>query len=181
MENPFLIPGYIVMEIPEITAEKIRFMRSWYDSERADLPVEITIMGSSGAGTIAADEKLENVIAAVDAAAKKFTPFETGFDRIERFVFTDIFYLTLKNSEKFREIHNYFLNSGIKFNPVQYPVFFPHCTIKLLTETSAQEAADLFKTVPLKDSFIMNRISVYTLESERVPRLLYSTVIGIEK
>lgn len=174
MENPFSIPGYIVLEVPEAIAEKIRFMRSWYDSERADLPVEITVIGSSGAGTIANDEKLETVIAAVDCAAKKFSPFETGFVRIERFISTDIFYLTLKNPEKFREIHTYFLNSGIKFNPVQYPVFFPHCTIKLLTETSAQEANDLLNTVPLKQPFIIDRISVYTLENERLPKLLYS-------
>jgi 2'-5' RNA ligase len=177
MEKPFLTPGYIVMEMPEVVAEKIKFMRSWYDSIRADLPVEITITGSSGVGTIAPDETLENVIDVVNGAVNKFIPFETAFDKIERFAGTDVFYFTMKNPEKFRGIHNYFLNSGIKFNPVQYPEFLPHCTIKLLTETSAQEAADLFNTVPMKEPFIMDRISIYTLKNDLISNLLYSAAM----
>ena len=174
----FSEPTYIVLDIPSPVAEKVQLIRSWFDAERAELPVEITLAGSSGLGRIAENENNEKVFRILTDMASRIEPFKSSFERVERFPGTEIFYFSVSAPEKFIEIHRRIASSGIKFNPTAYPVYKPHCTLKLFSESAEQEIRDLLNTAPLNSDFLLNTMSVYELRDGTSPKQLFSVKLG---
>lgn len=174
----FNFPTYIVLEIPSPAAEKIQLIRSWFDTERAEMPVEITVAGSSGLGTIAESEDPQKVFSLLTQTAARLKPFRTSLGRVERFPDSETFYFTLSSPEKFIEIHGLIASSGIKFNATPYPVYKPHCTLKLFSESSEQEIRDLLNMAPLNSDFLIDTLSVYSLRNETSSECLFSAKLG---
>jgi hypothetical protein len=54
-------PTFIVLEVPPPVADVIRRWRERFDPVVATFPVEITLTGSSGVGTLASDQDREEV------------------------------------------------------------------------------------------------------------------------
>ena len=66
---------YIVLELPEPTASKIRKIRVEQGDEfQTSMPTEITIVGSSGVGCIAQDQDPDELFKVIDEIATSTPP-----------------------------------------------------------------------------------------------------------
>lgn len=174
----FDLPTYIVLDVPQPASEYIKALRRRFDPERADVPVEITITGSSGLGTIASGQNPVQVFRTVSEIASKFIPFNTSFLRIKKFRGTGITYFELANQLNFIQIHNAFASSPIKFNVNPFP-FTPHCTIRLKRGIRIKEIREAILTAPQEYEFFLSSMSVYTYEDEKMKsKLIYRTHLG---
>lgn len=155
-------PTFFVADISSPMAERIRKIRGIYDPKRVLLPVEITLTGSSGIGSITPGEDLEEVLAKMEKVAKEFAPFSARFAKLERFPSTDIYFFSLLDEAPFVKLHEALRDSGIKFLPNPFP-FRPHCTVSLRVQAEETELLDLiFQEVP-EEEFPIEFLSCYTL------------------
>jgi len=171
-------PCYVVLEIPEPMATKIRRFRRLFDKSRAKLPIEITLTGSCGLGLISKGQDFDGIFALVDKVAAAEPPFDVAFeDKVESFNSSDTFYLGFRNTEPFKRLHKAMAESGIHFDPSPYP-YTPHCTIKLRSKPKDEELFDLFFLKPPAGYFKLDTISVYSLTTPLSPLLLHSVKLG---
>ncbi len=171
-------PAYIVLDIPSPMAEKIQDYRRKFDAERAALPVEITVTGSSGVGTISPGQNWNEVFALVDKVAASISPFESEFYKVERFENTNIFYLTFRNPSKYENVHKKLANSGVKFDPSPFP-YKPHCTIKLVSVPDDNELLELFFMEIPRSRFVIDTLSIYSFDPKELRcELLHKAELG---
>ncbi|OGV38510.1 MAG: hypothetical protein A2020_13190 [Lentisphaerae bacterium GWF2_45_14] len=174
----FDLPTYIVLDVPPPASDYIKAMRRRFDPERADVPVEITIAGSSGLGTIAAGQRPDLVFRTIADVASKFSPFVSSFLRVKKFRGTGIIYFEPANPLNFIQIHFALESSGILFNPNPFP-FTPHCTIRLKKGIRIGEIRESLLMTPPECEFSLKTISVYSYENEKMKsKLLYRSYLG---
>ncbi len=171
-------PTYVVLNIPAPAADIVKDIRRRFDPDRADYPVEISVSGSNGIGSIIEGQDSVEVFAAIDRIAADLKPFSTSFREIRQFENTGIFYFTMAYPEKFVEIHDMVVSSGIWFTPNRFP-YEPHCTICLNNATLTEsDVAALCAIKPPQEEFIINTISVYELNSVDDGQLLHRCNFG---
>jgi len=174
----FNLPTYIVLDVPPPASNYIKKLRQRFDPERAGVPVEITITGSSGLGTIVPEQDPALVFRTVSEIASKFTPFQTSFLRVKKFRGTGITYFELANPLNFIQIHNAFSSSPIEFNKNPFP-FTPHCTIRLKKGIRIKEIRESILTAPPEYEFFLTSLSIYTYDDEKMKsKLLYRSHLG---
>ncbi|MFA7230719.1 MAG: 2'-5' RNA ligase family protein [Victivallaceae bacterium] len=172
VKDIFQASTYIVLNVPSPVADRVKEIRRCFDPDRSHLSVEITLAGSGGLGTVMAGQNPEETFAKLAGIAKSITPFEAEFGHVERFPDTGIYYYTLKQPEHFINVHNMLFASGIKFNPIKYP-FTPHCTLKLALKTECSEDDFISRIQPPHETFVINTMSIYSLEEKDEPKLLH--------
>ena len=172
-EDIFSDPSYIVLNVPSPFADKVRAIRSLIDPSRANLAVEISLCGSNGRGIISPGQNSEAVFTEIDAIAQSFKAFKATFGEVKRFPDTGIFYYTLLDPEPFIKLHELFVQSTIGFEPSGFP-YEPHCTLKLSPQTEYSEDDIIKKLAPPRQSFIIDTLSIYSINKEtQNPRLLH--------
>jgi 2'-5' RNA ligase len=169
-------PTYIVLKIPEPLSSVIKNIRSRFDADRGTLPVEITIAGSSGLGTICPGQDTDKVFKEIDEIAARFNPFRTSFGKVKKFPGTDIFFFELSNRNAFNKIHRAFACSGIKFVRNDFP-FVPHCTLKLLGKATEKEIKELLTVIPPRQKFVIDILAVYMYEDIEA-KLVHEAKLG---
>lgn len=137
-------------------------MRDRFDPVLAELPVEITVVGSSGIGTLAKDQDETEVFRIVDRLAKRIPQFLTSFKRVARFPQTDVFYLAPDHPEKFFDIQKAITATDIRFDESPFP-YTPHCTIRQVGKVSDEDGQALLSLEPPKQEFSLDVLSVYEL------------------
>lgn len=166
----FTAPSYIVLDLPAAQGAELISIRSRFDAYTASLPPEITVAGSSGIGTIAADQNADQIFEIVECVGQEHLPFVTSFVSIERFSGTYVFWLKPKDRNPFDALQRSLLEGGIKF--LSHPFLFnPHCTIStnhLLTQTQIN---NLLNTPFPKQEFFLSTLSVYQLVEGRASLL----------
>jgi 2'-5' RNA ligase len=177
MGGTISLPTYIVIELPEPMATKIRRFRKLFDKERAALPAEITITGSCGVGPISRDQDLDDTISLIDGVAAAHQPFDAAFDKLAWFSSSHTYYLSFKDPAPFKALHDDLAKSGIHFDPTPYP-FTPHCTLKLRKRPADEELFDLFFLKIPKSHFTIDTLGVYCLHSKVEPQLLHRVKLG---
>lgn len=166
----FDFDSYIVLDIPSPVQENVMDIRkNCRDDFRIKLPVEITLAGSSGVGAISNDESFENVCKILDQIALETKPIEASFGDVLRFEGSDIFVFTLKNEIDFVNLHKRIANSGIKFEEIRHP-YKPHCTLSSRSPITEDEANKIMQ-LKLKDTFILDTISIYVMDKLPMTRL----------
>lgn len=172
IKDIFHAPTYIVLNVPSPVADRVKEIRRCFDPDRAHMSVEITLAGSGGLGTVMAGQNPEKIFSRLAGIAKLIAPFEAAFGHVERFSETGIYYYTLKEPEHFINVHNMLAASGIKFNSTKYP-FTPHCTLKLALKTEFSEEEFISCIQPPHETFVINTMSIYSLEEKNEPKLLH--------
>ncbi len=168
----FEYPTYIVLELPNEISDKVMSIRkSHKDVFRSALPVEITVVGSSGVGTISKGQDEQVVFSKVNDIAKKIKPFKLSFKEVKRFPGTDIFVLKVKDETKIREIHELFKTSGFKLDEISSE-FEPHCTLRSRSPITQEDEEELFN-ITIEDEFVVDTLSVYMLNKLPI-KLLHS-------
>ncbi|MCA9659475.1 MAG: 2'-5' RNA ligase family protein [Myxococcales bacterium] len=136
-------PTYVCLDIPDPYREKVREIRRTFCDRLTNFPVEITVAGSSGVGSISVDADWASVEPKLLSVCAKTAPIVARFGGVVRFPGTDTFVLSLGNPIPFQTIHERLKDSGIPFEPSPFP-FFPHCSLRMSGELSPADISHLF-------------------------------------
>lgn len=169
---------YIVLELPEPISSTIHNLRDELgDDFQASMPNEITIVGSSGVGTIALDQDPGEFFKAINKIAASTPPITVSFDKIHRFPGTDIVVMKLKDETLVRSLYQKFAESGIKFQDTKF-AYEPHCTLRSKSPLTDQEMEELSK-LKIEGDFTLRTLSVYAMPPPG--RLLHTVQLGSDK
>ena len=122
-------PSYIVAEIPEPVRSQVQAMRDSLNTLTANLPVEITLAGSSGVGPIPAGTDWLLIERHLDRTLSDFASFRARFSAIRTFPQTSIFFLEPFDRSPFDQLHQKLRMSLIPFSGIRWP-YHPHCTLR---------------------------------------------------
>ena len=166
----FATPTYIVLDIPDPVAAEVIALRARYDENTARLPAEITIVGSSGVGTLASHQDPDALFRAIQRVGQRHLPFISAFVSMERFPGVQVFWLKPRDRTPFDDLQRGLIAEGLAFNPSPF-TFTPHCTVSATVQLSPQQETELLATnVPMKE-FTLSRLSVYQLFEGRASLL----------
>jgi 2'-5' RNA ligase len=152
-------PTYIVLELPAELATMIREMRARYRPDYVSLPVEITLIGSSGAGVLEPAQSDVDVIARVNEIARCASPLKVGFDNVETFPRSGVYFFPPVPREPFDMLHSRLLEAGIRCQPSRFP-FRPHLTIARI-KSPTLGLRILTEAAPAGD-FTIDHIAIYS-------------------
>ncbi|HYH12427.1 MAG TPA: 2'-5' RNA ligase family protein [Thermomicrobiales bacterium] len=151
---------FIVLDLPErVGVQILRIRHLFRDPYRTELPVEITVAGSSGVGVMVPGQSRASVFATLDAIAMETAPFAASFGPVKRFPNTDIFVLSLRDRAPFDALHHRIVESGIRFQESPHD-FTPHCTLCRRSPLGGEDVAALMAT-EVPGEFTIDTLAVY--------------------
>jgi 2'-5' RNA ligase len=159
-------PSYIVAEIPEPVRSGIQALRDSFPTPTALLPVEITLLGSSGIGPVPAGTPIGLIEDQIDSLFSTVAPWEVSFSGIRIFPHTSIAYLAPADRRPFDDLHGMLRDSCIPHSVSPFP-YNPHCTVRSGNATPQELSRVLGHAFPTK-SFMIDTISVYDLNLESI-------------
>ncbi len=164
-------PTYIVAELPASISEWVTKVRNEIEPAISHFPVEITIAGSSGVGSITHGQSLKEVTEAIQNVLLKFEFSEFEFKKINNFPNTPIYFVE-PTREPFDSIHNAIINSGIKFEKSDFP-YNPHCSLKGYTQVTDEQLKYLNSLKVPVGKFKIQAISIYEMDGLQ-PTMLWT-------
>jgi 2'-5' RNA ligase len=154
---------YVVLDMPPPIWNHVKSIRELYASSLTILPVEITVIGSSGIGTFHKEQEIDAAFELIDSVAANFAPFTTAFRRVTTFPNTGVFYYEPNDPQPFIELQTDIVSAGLKFNESPFP-FTPHCTI-VKFDNPSQELVNEIMSLPVpREMFELDALSVYSLD-----------------
>jgi 2'-5' RNA ligase len=166
---------YVVLDMPAAQwTRQVMALRQRYDPDRAKIPVEITIIGSSGIGALENDQDPNETFKIIDELASRIDPIIFQFEKIASFPGTNLFYFAPSDPAPFISLQQAIVATGLKFKASPYP-YTPHCTIVDLREDRSVNSRNEILSLPVPTELItLDEIKLYSLNgSECNP--LYGT------
>jgi 2'-5' RNA ligase len=172
---------FILAELPEEIAERVRSINERYDPKLARYkPPHITLTGSSGAGPIPPSVDVEEMRGKLEPITSTTAPLELSFGKPHRFMQTDIVTLPIDPHGPIRLLHDRLLTSGLPFTRARY-TFSPHCTLSLYQSLDREAVRELLKT-RITEPFVIDAIQLYhTRDPQPSRKLLELPLIGGSK
>ena len=168
---------YIVLDVPQAVWDHVNSIRERYGSRLAMLPVEITVIGSSGIGTFTAEQEPVTAFRLVDRVASMFAPIKTSFRRVTRFPNTGVFYYEPADPQPFIELQRKLVSTGLKFKESPFP-FTPHCTIVKFDQPSEELINEIMSLPVPNGQFVLDMLSIYSLNGYDSRLLHRAKLIG---
>lgn len=168
---------FVLAELPGDAGIMVRDIQQRYDPKLARLtPPHITLVGSSGVGSIPTDTPVERIRAALAPIAASTAPLSLPFGPPHRFMQTDIVSLPLDQNGPLRMLHERLARSGLPFRRAKF-MFSPHCTLSFyptLTPDSERELLALRVNAPC----IVERLQVYLTRDPQPSKKLFELELG---
>lgn len=168
---------FVLAELPGEAGALVREIQQKYDPKLARLtPPHITLVGSSGVGSIPTDTPVSRIRAALEPIAATTEPMSLKFGAPHRFMQTEIVSLPLDVHGPLRTLHERIARSGLPFRPARF-MFSPHCTLSFyptLTLTNEREMLALRVDAPC----IVERLQVYLTRDPQPSRMLFELGLG---
>jgi 2'-5' RNA ligase len=162
---------FILAELPEEIAERVRAINERYDPKLARYkPPHLTLTGSSGAGPIPPSTTVEEMREKLERITNETAPITLSFQPARRFMQTDIVVLPIDSHGPLRVLHDQIITSGLPFTRARY-TFSPHCTLSLYQSLDAESVRELLKT-RIPEPFVINAIQVYHTRDPQPSRKL---------
>jgi len=162
---------FILAELPEEIAERVRAINERYDPKLARYkPPHITLTGSSGAGPIPPSVDVEELRTKLEPITTTTAPLTLSFGLPQRFMQTDIITLPIEPHGPIRLLHDKLITSGLPFTRARY-TFSPHCTLSLYQSLDRNAVRELLKT-RIKESFVVDAIQLYHTRDPQPSRKL---------
>ena len=162
---------FILAELPEEVAERIRELNERYDPKLARYkPPHITLTGSSGVGPIPPSVSVEEIRERLEPIAAETAPITISFQTPQRFMQTDIIVLPIDSHGPLRILHDRIITSGLPFARSRY-TFSPHSTLSLYQSLDANSVRELLST-RLPEPFVINAMQVYHTRDPQPSRKL---------
>ena len=174
------LPSYVVAEIPEPIRSEIQALRESFGTSTALLPVEITLLGSSGVGPIPAGTPIRVIKEQIDLLFAPIAPWNVSFAEIRAFPNTAIAYLAPVDRNCFDRIHAILRASAIPHTESAFS-FNPHCSLRSGAATPEELLRVLKHSFPV-EPFRIDTISVYDFDSSAVHcNLVYRRTLTAER
>jgi 2'-5' RNA ligase len=162
---------FILAELPEEIAERVRAINERYDPKLARYkPPHITLTGSSGAGPIPPSVPVEEMKQALDPIAASTAPLTLSFGPPQRFMQTNILVLPIDPHGPIRVLHDRIITSGLHFTRARY-TFSPHCTLSLYQSLDRNAIRELL-TTRITEPFVISAIQLYHTRDPQPSRKL---------
>jgi len=162
---------FILAELPEEIAERVRAINERYDPKLARYkPPHITLTGSSGAGPIPPSTDVEEMREKLEPITATTAPISLSFQLPRRFMQTDIVVLPIDSHGPLRVLHDKLITSGLPFTRARY-TFSPHCTLSLYQSLDPKSIRELLKT-RIPEPFVINAIQLYHTRDPQPSRKL---------
>ncbi|MDB4908063.1 MAG: hypothetical protein JWO05_2847 [Gemmatimonadetes bacterium] len=171
----FTRPTYVVVDMPGAVGTFVRGMRERFSPRLAPLPVEITLVGSSGVGVFAPDTVPGEALAAVERLAELTAPLPVSFDAMTTFEGSGVFYYPPTDPAPWRHLHQVLAHSGLRYLPTPFS-FTPHLTAVRLAPSQLENSTAEVLALPSPPSGVADTLSVYSLAGYDCT-LLYRTLL----
>ena len=149
--------------MPTDIGEYVRGLRQRFSPLLAPLPVEITLVGSSGVGVLASDTAPADAIAVIERIAAATAPLQVAFGPIATFPGSGVYYFPPVSPLPWEQLHRMFATSGLRFAPTPF-LFTPHLTaVKFDVPEPAELAATALALAPPPPGEAA-ALSLYTLD-----------------
>jgi 2'-5' RNA ligase len=168
---------FMIAEVPGVVAARIREVQRHHDPRLArELPPHVTVMGSSGAGPINPDSRVEDIQAAVVPVVAKFAPIEIRFQAPMRFIGREVVVLPIDPHGPIRALHEALKSSGIVYQTARWP-FTPHCTLNYYA-TLTPDSLRALLAVREPEPWTLRVLRVYHSRDTAPPQLLFDAPLG---
>jgi 2'-5' RNA ligase len=162
---------FILAELPEEIADRIRAINERYDQKLARYrPPHITLTGSSGAGPIPPSIDVEEMRAKLQPITESTAPITLSFGQPQRFMQTDILVLPIDPHGAIRVLHDRLVASGLPFTRARY-TFSPHATLSLYPRLDPESIRELLK-IRMSEPFVISAIQLYHTRDPQPSRKL---------
>ena len=163
---------FILVNLQGELADRIHEIQKRYDPRMANFArPHFTLIGSSGAGPIAADTPNERLHEVLDPIAASTEPLSLHFERPVRYMQTNTFALPLDPHGPLRALHDRVRRSGLSFARSRH-AFTPHVTLSHYRTPTDAEAKQLL-SVRIDDPFVVDHLVVSLTEEPNKPRTLF--------
>lgn len=164
---------FVLVPITGEAGAQIQAIRTQYDPKLAAMNApHVTLIGSSGAGPIAADTPRETLARVFGEIAATTPAFEVAAEAPHRFVDTGIVSFPLAARGPLRALHERIVNSGLRFLPTRF-AFAPHATVSYYPEVTRpreRELLGLRLTAPVR----IDRLELSLTNDPQPPDILLS-------
>ncbi len=150
-------PTYLISELKGDVVTLVKEMRQRFNPDH-DWPVDITIAGSSGIGTIKEGQDVDVVIEALQPIVDSNSFTDVTFISANRFPNTGIYYLAPERN-LFDTLHKAIAGSVVEFNDNKWP-YNPHCTLRAGAEPT-DECDFLIEGMSLPKNSAIDCFSLY--------------------
>ena len=167
---------YMIAELTGSVAERIHEIQRRYDPKLAAMsPPHVTLVGSSGVGTIPRMSSAE-LRKAIEPITKLTAPITVHFEPPIRFMQTEIVALPIDPNGPLRELHERVATSGLRFGPTKHR-YSPHCTLSYYPTLTPKTARELL-AVRIEDPVVIDRVQLYYTMSPQSKKLFELPLLG---
>ena len=169
---------FIIAPITGPVGERIATLQNEYDPRILKLgQPHVTIVGSSGAGPVAANTPIEEMQQRIGAIAADTAPIELRFGRPTRFMQTEIVVLPLDPHGPLRTLHERLKMSGLRTAPPRF-FFTPHVTLSLY-RALPKDALSVLLREKFEDLVVVDHIEAHlTRDTGDSTKLLSLSLTG---
>jgi 2'-5' RNA ligase len=164
-------PTYVVIAMPPEVAAHVAALRAKYRPAYERLPVEITVIGSSGVGVLDADQSSDDVVHILETVATRTAPFRVRFEPLTTFPNTNVCYFPPVPADPFKVLQASLVSGGLRAGSSPYP-YSPHLTMARLDD--ATKVAEVLAAIPPPGEYLLDQLAVYS-QVGRDTRLHYKT------
>lgn len=172
-------PGIVIIsELTGAVADRFREIQERFDPRMAaELPVHLTIAGSSGMGPIAPLTPIDTLRAALDPVGEATAPFEVRLLPPHRFMQSKVVVMLIDPNGPIRALHERIKSSGLPFEAPRF-TFTPHVTLSFYPEHSRDRLRELL-SLRIDEPVRVEAFQVYRTETlTRTQRLFEVPLTG---
>jgi 2'-5' RNA ligase len=163
---------FILVNLQGELADRIHAIQERFDPRMANFArPHFTLIGSSGAGPIAADTPIERLHEVLDPIAATTEPISLHFDRPIRYMQTNTFALPLDPHGPLRALHDRVKRSGLTFARSRH-AFTPHVTLSHYRTPTDAEAKELL-SARIDEPFVVDHLVVSLTEEPKKPTAMF--------
>jgi 2'-5' RNA ligase len=163
---------FVIAELDGAIADRVRAIQQRFDPKlAAEAPPHVTLIGSSGAGSIPEDTPVESLRVAIEPVAAATAPLTLRFGPPMRFLQREIVVLPLDPHGPLRALHQRLKDSGIPFAQARWP-FTPHCTLSMYPTLTPETLKPLLAQRE-REPWTLRMLRVYHTREPQPPRLLF--------
>jgi 2'-5' RNA ligase len=168
---------FLLVNLQGELAATVHAIQEQFDPRMARFaPPHFTLIGSSGAGPIAADTPIQRLRDVLEPIAASTAPMTLHFERPVRYMRTNTFALPLDPHGPLRELHDRIRRSDLPFAPSRH-AFTPHVTLSHYRTPTESEARELL-AVRIGEPFVVDHLHVSLTEEPGPPRGLFELELG---
>jgi 2'-5' RNA ligase len=163
---------FVLAELPGAAGEMIRAIQQRFDPKLARLtPPHLTLVGSSGVGSIPTDTPVERIREALAPIAASTAPMSLPFGPPHRFMQTEIVSLPLDPHGPLRTLHERIARSGLPFRKARF-MFTPHCTLSFYPTLTPERERELL-SLRVNAPCIVDTLQIYLTRDPQPSKKLF--------